>query len=170
MGICLAGVSMLGFRIWVVYSNSKEDLTKTPFYTMARTNGPCPAQKYILQKKPIDPHDICLTTLTDEAGAGWYQQLFRLRNFDNLLDITWENKRRYADQHGYRLFNESQRSLDTTRPPSWSKTRAVKRLLLEEKCEWVFWMDADTVIMNSSISLESFLPEDFDLLLTEEKG
>jgi Protein of unknown function, DUF273 len=41
---------------------------------------------------------------------------------------------------------------------------------LEEKCEWVFWMDADTVIMNSSISLESFLPEDFDLLLTEEKG
>jgi hypothetical protein len=35
----------------------------------------------------LDPHDICLTTLTDEVAGGWYQKLLRRRNFDHLLSV-----------------------------------------------------------------------------------
>jgi hypothetical protein len=41
---------------------------------------------------------------------------------------------------------------------------------MEEGCEWVFFLDADTVIMNSSIFIESFLPDMYHMLITEQKG
>ena len=114
---------------------------------------------------------ICVTTLTDSAKADPIQRLVRWRNFDSLLDMTWSNKQNYCDKYGYILFNESM-TLDTSRPPSWSKIRAVRRLLTEENCDWVFWMDADTVFMNSHKRIEDFLPlpdSGVDLLLTIQK-
>jgi hypothetical protein len=108
--------------------------------TGATVEGQEQQQQERQPKLLLDPHDICLTTLTDEAAGGWYQKLLRRRNFHHLLDLTWPNKMAYTGQHGYRLFNESTNSLDTSRPPSWSKMRAVKRLMLEEGCQWVFWM------------------------------
>ena len=114
---------------------------------------------------------ICITTLTDSAKADPIQRLVRWRNFDSLLDMTWSNKQSYCDKYGYLLFNESM-TLDPSRPPSWSKIRAVRRLLTEEKCDWVFWMDADTVIMNSMKRIEDFLPvpdSGVDLILSAQK-
>ena len=114
---------------------------------------------------------ICITTLTDSAKADPIQRLVRWRNFDSLLDMTWPNKQSYCDKHGYLLYNESM-TLDQSRPPSWSKIRAVRRLLTEEKCDWVFWMDADTVIMNSNKRIEDFLPlpdSGVDLILSLQK-
>jgi galactosyl transferase GMA12/MNN10 family len=115
---------------------------------------------------------ICITTLTDSAKADFIQRLVRWRNFNNLLELTWPNKQDYCKKHGYHLYNESD-SLDPSRPPSWSKIRAARRLLLEESCDWVFWMDADTVIMNSAKRIEDFLPlpeSGIDLVLTRQKG
>jgi galactosyl transferase GMA12/MNN10 family len=145
---------VFGYQAWSSYANAQEDLTKTLHYQNTRSYGACPMPNYTMnnattvvammkpqqQQAPVAPHSICLTTLTDEAVGGWYQKLFRWRNYNNLLDITWGNKQQYVAFHGYRLFNESTTSLDTTRPPSWSKIKAVKRLLLEENCQWVFWM------------------------------
>ena len=114
---------------------------------------------------------ICMTTLTDSAKADVIQKLVRWRNFDSLLDMTWPNKQSYCDKHGYILYNESM-VLDPSRPPSWSKIRAVRRLLTEEKCDWVFWLDADTVIMNSQKRIEDFLPlpdSSVDLIITIQK-
>jgi hypothetical protein len=87
---------------------------------------------------------ICLTTLTDEKQKSRANKLLAWRNFDGLLELTWKNKQDYADKHGYHLYNESD-MLDKSRPPSWSKIVAVERLLREENCTWVFWLDADTV-------------------------
>jgi hypothetical protein len=89
-------------------------------------------------------HKICLTTLTDEKQKSRATKLLGWRNFDGLLELTWKNKQDYADKHGYHLYNESD-MLDKSRPPSWSKIVAVERLLREENCTWVFWLDADTV-------------------------
>lgn len=113
---------------------------------------------------------ICLTTLTDESEKSMATKFFGWRNYDGLLGLTWENKQSYADRHGYTLWNESS-ELDKSRPPSWSKILAVKRLLTQEDCDWVFWMDADTVIMNPERRLEDFLPSaaatsHYDLLLS----
>ena len=102
---------------------------------------------------------ICITTLTDAKSSSWYQRFIRWRNFDGILELTWQNKIDYARKHGYELFDASD-LIDTSRPPAWSKILAVAQLMDEDKCDWVMWTDADTVIMNSEQRIENFLPQD----------
>jgi hypothetical protein len=120
---------------------------------IAHVERKCPAPAYQTlsqqqqQQQPIlgnHKQKICLTTLTDEKQKSMATKFLGWRNFDGLLELTWKNKQDYADKHGYHLYNESD-MLDKSRPPSWSKIVAVERLLREEKCTWVFWLDADTV-------------------------
>jgi hypothetical protein len=121
---------------------------------IAHVERKCPAPSYQTlsqqqqQKQPISNSNnnqkICLTTLTDEKQKSMATKFLGWRNFDGLLELTWKNKQDYADKHGYHLYNESD-MLDKSRPPSWSKIVAVERLLREENCTWVFWLDADTV-------------------------
>lgn len=133
----------------------------------------CPPPPYqTVSSNPLHAKlNICLTTLTDEKSKSWQTRYFGWRNFDGLLALTWDNKRRYAAKHGYRLFDESDQ-LDKTRPASWSKIRAVQRLLREESCDWVFWLDADTVVMNSDKKVEDFLPtaDSMDMLFSPDDG
>ena len=112
---------------------------------------------------------ICLATLTDEGRKSRAVRYFGWRNFDGLLKLTEPNKQAYADRHGYHWFDESA-VLDVSRPPSWSKIKAAQRLLNEEHCDWVFWLDADTVIMDPSRPVESILSTQHDLLVAPDKG
>lgn len=175
--VCLLVVTILGGHRIASYRVNNAELVKPPINDIVRV---CPQPVYAVLSSStqaaaaasIRKPKICITTLTDAAKADALQRLVRWRNFDSLLDMTWPNKDKYCRKHGYDLFNESM-TLDTSRPPSWSKILAVRRLLTEEKCEWVFWMDADTVIMNSNKRIEDFLPmpdSGIDLLLTEQKG
>jgi mannan polymerase II complex MNN10 subunit len=93
----------------------------------------------------------------------------RWRNYDQVFGISMRNKNEYAEKHGYKTFDGSY-LIDTSRPPSWTKIKALQRLLYEEECDWAVWMDADTVIMNKSILFESFLPSDekYDMLCTKD--
>lgn len=155
----------------VIYTINTKDWIQAPINYVERPNG-CPAVSYKTDPSHWWNTKICITTLTDAAKADVWQRIVRSRNFGNVLSITWPNKQHYAEKHGYDLFDES-KSLDTSRPPSWSKIKAVQRLLTEEHCDWVFWMDADTVIMNSDIRLEEFLPVDDDgpdFLVAPEKN
>lgn len=139
----------------------------SPIHILDRS---CPEPQYPLLDTKKETPKICLTTLTDELEQGWLQKMVRWRNFDGLLALTWQNKQAYADKYGYFLFDESHH-LDRSRPPSWSKIKAAKRLLLEEGCDWVWWLDADTVIMNSNKRVEDFLPsssEPQDILLSRD--
>jgi galactosyl transferase GMA12/MNN10 family len=76
-----------------------------------------------------------------------------------------KNKREYAKKHGYDL-NTYHQTLDASRPPSWSKILAIQKHLHESK--WIFWSDADSLIMNSDIKLESLIDNKFDLIITRE--
>ena len=140
----------------VSYRVNNRELVKLPINEIERY---CPPPEYetIGTSSTATKPKICITTLTDAAKADTLQRLVRWRNFNNLLELTWPNKERYCKKHGYKLFDESN-SLDTSRPPSWSKILAVRRLLTQEDCDWVFWMDADTVIMNSEKRIEDILP------------
>ena len=100
---------------------------------------------------------ICITTLTDETNKSFLNRILGWRNFDGIMALTWENKYRYAQQHQYYIYDESH-VVNHTRGPSWFKIIAVLRLLQVEQCDWVFWMDADMVIMNSTIKLEDIIP------------
>ena len=118
---------------------------------------------------------ICMTTLTDSKSPSLWQRLLRCRNFDGVAKLSFPNLQSYADKHGYSLWDASA-SIDTSRPPAWSKILAVQKLLSltdSVTCDWIFWVDADIVVMNSTIAVESFLPSsestDIDLLITMDR-
>lgn len=127
-------IVFVGHR-YASYKMNTRVLVKAPINDIARE---CPKPNYPIATS-TSPSKICITTLTDSQKADPLQRLIRWRNFDSLLQMTWPNKESYVKKHGYYLFDEST-NLDTSRPPSWSKIRAAKRLLTEEKCDWVFWM------------------------------
>ncbi|KAL7561916.1 hypothetical protein ACA910_022477 [Epithemia clementina (nom. ined.)] len=166
MLVSLLALLYLSHRL-ASYKSSSMLLIKSPISDIARE---CPKPKYdLMEPNEIAPEKICICTLTDSKKADVLQRMVRWRNFDKLLEMTWPNKQAYAKKHGYSLFDESD-TLDTSRPPSWSKILAAKRLLTKESCEWVVWLDADTVVMNSAKRIQDFLPRDKDLLITEQKG
>jgi mannan polymerase II complex MNN10 subunit len=105
--------------------------------------------------------------------------LLRCRDFDGVAALTFPNLQIYATQHGYEFFDASA-LIDTSRPPAWSKIKAVQYLMGQQKhhqqaqqlCDWVFWIDADIVVMNSTVNIESFLPahnSNIDLLVTMDR-
>lgn len=115
---------------------------------------------------------ICITSLTDQKSPSTMQRLMRWRNFDGIMNLTRPNKIAYAQKYGYHVYDGSD-YYDRSRPPAWSKIRAVQALFdIEEPCDWVLWMDADTVIMNSNVRIEDFLPADptKDLIVVSDKG
>ena len=136
---------------------------------------PCPAPPYqtLTTTTSATKTRICMTTLTDHKSPSLLQRFVRWRNFDGILELTWQNKQDYATKHGYQIYDASH-LLDTSRPPAWTKIRAVQALLQQQeaKCDWVLWTDADTIIMNSDIKIESFLPADsaHDLLVGSDNG
>jgi len=155
-----------GLERCIVYRRNSQKWFKAPINDVYRQ---CPPPTYPLLADANPPPTICLTTLTDAAQRNVWQSLFRWRNFDNLLEMTWPNKQAYVDFAHYRLFDGSQH-LDNTRPPSWSKIRAVQALMEQQECDWIVWLDADTVIMNKTQRIEAFLPAEADFVVTREKN
>lgn len=118
-----------------------------------------------------EPPKICITTLTDTHVSSIWKKYFRCRNFDNVAALTWPNHAAYGERHGYTVLDQSH-LVDTDRPPAWSKIRAVQSMLNEHECDWVMWLDADTVVMNSATELESILPSadtGIDLVVTTDR-
>jgi hypothetical protein len=68
--------------------------------------------------------------------------------------LSFENKLSYVRLHGYDFYHYTS-VLDPIRPPAWSKIRVIQRHL--SFYDWVFWTDADSLIMNQSIALQDIL-------------
>lgn len=74
-------------------------------------------------------------------------------------------KEQYCAAHGY-TFVRATASLDTSRPPAWSKILLIERYLEDHpECQWVVWIDADAVIMHTETPLEAFLDDRYDLVV-----
>lgn len=87
-------------------------------------------------------------------------------SYAHLGEISCPNKEAYCRSHGY-TFRCRTDGFDPTRPPAWSKVL----FLLEElgESDWVFWTDADSLIMNSAMQLGWFLDETADLVLSRDR-
>jgi hypothetical protein len=150
------------------------------------TDRTCPAVPYPTAAEAAavtDPGRICTTTLSDGSPAAAAAikgrektQHRKCRDFGSVN--TWENHAAYAARHGYTARDSSDLlAVHTDRPPAWSKIKAVQRLLESNQCDWVLWLDADTVIMNSTVPLESLIPSDaatatattIDLVITTDR-
>ncbi|EME39449.1 glycosyltransferase family 34 protein [Dothistroma septosporum NZE10] len=85
-----------------------------------------------------------------------------LFNSNTYWERAIRSHERHDKQHGYRLHVLRQQLMDDV----WSKPAYILSLLLRElakpesdRLEWIFWVDADTIILNPYIPIEVFLPK-----------
>lgn len=118
--------------------------------------------------------NIAIVTMTDSKNRQQQHKekvnRWRGRNFDGVLTLTRDNKVHYAEMHGY-SYEDASWIVSDERPASWSKILAVKHYLKDR--DWVMWLDADTIITNPDIRLESLLPRSAsgpDFVITVDSG
>jgi hypothetical protein len=78
-------------------------------------------------------------------------------------DISRPNKEAYCRRHGYRFVCRTD-GFAPDRPAAWSKLRFIREEL--QTAEWVFWNDADALVMNSAVPLSQFCWDSHDLILS----
>lgn len=77
-------------------------------------------------------------------------------NIAKYATIPFNQKEWYAKKHGHNFYGHKQ-ILDDSRAPHWSKILALQAALSE--CDWLFWSDADSIIMDVDRSLETLLEQ-----------
>src|SRR5438105_3165115 len=79
--------------------------------------------------------------------------------------LSLPGRRAYCRRHGYELI-VGERSLDAGRPAVWSKLL----LLLEhlDRFDWLFWSDADSLILRPDVPLTDFVDPAYDLLVSHD--
>ena len=89
-------------------------------------------------------------------------------DYKKAMEPGLESKRAYAKKHGYDLHIGGEDVWDRTRPISWSKLNFIQKYLNDY--DYLFWSDADVIILNDTIKLETqvipLLPQNKDLLWT----
>lgn len=91
---------------------------------------------------------------------------FATPDIDFYAKPIFKSNKAYAEKHGYD-WKEYWETLDESRPPPWSKILYILKTL-EEGYDWVFWIDADAIIMNDSIELEKFIDNEYDFALCKD--
>jgi hypothetical protein len=74
----------------------------------------------------------------------------------DLLAIALPTFATYAERHGYEVVVGTGESFG--RPSSWGKVPFLQRLL--HVCDFVLWVDADALILDARIDVETIIPED----------
>lgn len=77
------------------------------------------------------------------------------------------NKQLYSSLHGHDYYL-GLKSFDSSRHPTWSKISLLHNVLKNKNYSWVFWTDADSLIMNKHIKLETMVDNNYDLIITED--
>ena len=142
-------------QAWKSYATNTDKTSsanRTSSHASKNTSSPLPLGEYITDGIPEDQ------LLGARTRVGKCTILFNGNEY-------WERAIRTHEEHdrlhGYRLHVLRQQLLDDV----WSKPAYVLSLLLRElskpeseRLEWLFWVDADTVILNPYVPIEIFLP------------
>jgi len=80
----------------------------------------------------------------------------------NDREISFPNKQRYCDKHGYDFISYTD-SVQKDLHPAWSKVPYVSKHLSDY--DWVVWMDSDTYLINANTKLESFIDESKNFII-----
>lgn len=130
--------------------------------------------------KSISELDACLKYFKEKANISYKSikndQSFKDKkiaivtlfdhNYSELAKMSIKNKIEYANKHNYDFiyFDDV---IDKTRPPQWSKVKAVESILNDY--DWVWWIDIDALIMEFDIMLESLIDDDYNMIFTSNK-
>jgi mannan polymerase II complex MNN10 subunit len=85
-------------------------------------------------------------------------------NIRRLAELTTPGKQAYCKKWGYD-FVCREGVIDPERPPAWSKILLLRQLL--NKYEWLFWLDADAMIMNPEIPLDRFIDDRYSMIVAK---
>jgi len=113
------------------------------------------------------------TTEDDHHGILWAERTRKdigvLMMYDEKYapvgDISKDNVQSYCNKNGYDLIFSD--DMDTSRPLQWSKIKGLQEHL--HKYQWLFWIDADCVIMDDTKKLEDFIQDDYDFITVSEE-
>lgn len=83
------------------------------------------------------------------------------------VSLGLKNKADYCAKHGYE-FICFQKSLDTSRSIPWSKILLILEVMEKEECNWIFWTDADSLVMNTALGIEELIDENYDLIISND--
>lgn len=88
-------------------------------------------------------------------------------DFKELAKLTHiGNKVKYAEKHGYPISVKTN-GFSIEENINFSKMRLILDMF-NTGIDWVFWLDADAMITNFDIKLESFIDNDYHFILTED--
>ncbi len=91
------------------------------------------------------------------------------KKYNKTVNSSIENKRKYCEKHGYD-FICIKKSLDKNRPIPWSKIKLLSNIFKTKKYKWVFWTDADSLIMNFNIKLEELIDNNYDFIVSGDNN
>lgn len=103
----------------------------------------------------IDPKNICVLVSYDD-------------NYASMAEITvFDNIQAYCNKHGYSLYIDTQKNVDNNRSASWQKIKTSINVLKNHNFKWLFFIDADCLIMNSDIKLESIIDDNYSFIVPQ---
>jgi hypothetical protein len=89
-------------------------------------------------------------------------------DYKKAMEPGLESKRAYCNRHGYDFITDGEDVWDRTRPIPWSKFNFILKYL--DKYDFIFWSDADVIILNHDVHIETnllpLLPSNKDILWT----
>jgi hypothetical protein len=110
----------------------------------------------------IDSKDICVLVSYNETYAP-------------MAEITVQNNiKKYCEIHGYHLWiDRLEDNIREDKPMTWQiayrKIQAAKEILQSNNFKWIVYLDTDSLIMNPSIKLESFIDDNYSLMVLNHK-
>lgn len=110
----------------------------------------------------IDPKEICVLVSYNETYAP-------------MAEITvQDNIKNYCKLHGYYLWiDRLEDHIREDKPMTWQiayrKIQAAKDILKNNNFKWLVYIDTDSLIMNPSIKLESFIDDSYSLIVLNHK-
>ena len=89
-------------------------------------------------------------------------------DYTKAVEPGLNSKREYAKKHGYNLHIGGEDVWDRKRPIPWSKIQFILKYI--DQYDYIFWSDADVIILNQDIRLETqvlpLLPKEKNLVWT----
>ena len=80
------------------------------------------------------------------------------------VSLGLKNKEEYCARHGYD-FICSDKTLDASRGITWSKILLILEVMKNKDVKWIFWSDADALIMNTALLIEDLIDEKYNLII-----
>jgi predicted O-methyltransferase YrrM len=115
---------------------------------------------------------ICCLMLIASLQSGWASgivvtSLAAGKDYQTMVAKGVDNKRAYCKLHGYRCLIATE-TLDASRPIPWSKIPLILQAMEDPKARWIFWSDADSLIMNLAVPVEQLIDERYNLIIAKD--